>query len=80
MSLVTADLITLGEATPILVWANVGTSALVLLVAIDIHLFVLVITAAAGLCYYFNLDRSPRWRSLVGMPCLPSACCFSAWS
>ncbi len=66
MSLVTADLITLGEATPILVWANVGTSALVLLVAIDIHLFVLAITAAAGLCYYFNLDRSPRWRSLVG--------------
>jgi phosphate:Na+ symporter len=65
MSLATADLVSRREATPILVWANVGTAALVLLVAVDIHLFVLVITAAAGLCYYLHLDRSPRWRSLV---------------
>jgi phosphate:Na+ symporter len=66
MSLATAGLITLSQATPILVWANVGTAALVLLIAINIHFFVLVITAVAGLCYYLNLDRSPRWRSLVG--------------
>lgn len=66
MSLATAGLITLQQATPILVWANVGTSALVLLIAINIHLFVLVITAVAGICYYLNLDRSPRWRSFVG--------------
>ena len=65
MSLVTADLITLRRATPILVWANVGTAALVLLVAIDIHLFVLALTAVAGFCYYLDLDRSPRWRLLV---------------
>lgn len=65
MSLVTADLITLSRAAPILVWANVGTAALVLLVAINIHLFVLVLTATAGFCYYMDLDRSPRWRLLV---------------
>ncbi len=65
MSLATADLITLRQATPILVWANVGTAALVLLVAVDIHLFVLVITALAGFCYYMKLDRSPRWRPIV---------------
>ncbi len=64
-SLATADLITLSQATPILVWANVGTAALVLLVALNIHLFVLAITAVAGFCYYRNLDRSPRWRPLV---------------
>jgi len=66
MSLATAGLITLGQATPVLVWANVGTAALVLLIAINIHLFVLVITAVAGVCYYLNLDRSPRWRAFVG--------------
>jgi phosphate:Na+ symporter len=65
MSLATADLITLRQAVPILVWANVGTSALVLAVAIDIHLLVLVITAIVGLCYYLNLDRSPHWRPLI---------------
>jgi phosphate:Na+ symporter len=65
MSLATADIITLSQAAPILAWANVGTSVLVLAVAIDFHLFVLVITAVAGLCYYVNLDRSPRWRPIV---------------
>lgn len=65
MSLATADLITLRQAVPILVWANVGTSALVLAIAIDIHLLVLVITAIVGLCYYLNLDRSPHWRPLI---------------
>ncbi len=65
MSLAKADLITLREATPILVWANVGTAVLILAVAIDIHLFVLLITAIAGFCYYMNLDRSPRWRPIV---------------
>lgn len=65
MSLAKADLITLRQATPILVWANVGTAALVLAVAVDIHLFVLALTAIAGFCYYMNLDRSPRWRPIV---------------
>lgn len=65
MSLATADLIALRQAVPILAWANVGTSALVLAVAIDIHLFVLVITAIVGLCYYLNLDRSPQWRPII---------------
>jgi phosphate:Na+ symporter len=65
MSLSTADLITLNQAAPIMAWANVGTSALVLVVAVNIHLFVLAITAVVGLCYYANLDRSPRWRPIV---------------
>ncbi|HEY1736557.1 MAG TPA: Na/Pi symporter [Methylovirgula sp.] len=65
MSLATADLITISQAVPLLVWANVGTSALVLAVAVNIHLFVLFLTAVVGVCYYLNLDRSPRWRLLV---------------
>lgn len=65
MSLTKADLLTLRQAMPILTWANVGTAALILAVAINIHLFVLLLTAITGFCYYMNLDRSPRWRPLV---------------
>ncbi len=65
MSMAKADLITPRQARPILVWSNVGTSVLVLAVAIDIHLFVLLLTAMTGLFYYFNLDRSPRWRPFI---------------
>jgi phosphate:Na+ symporter len=65
MSMAKADLITPRQASPILVWSNVGTSVLVLAVAVDIHLFVLVLTAATGILYYLNLDRSPRWRPFV---------------
>ena len=65
MSMVKADLITPPQARPILVWSNVGTSVLVLAVAIDIHLFVLLLTAITGILYYLNLDRSPRWRPFV---------------
>ncbi|MEJ0052425.1 MAG: Na/Pi symporter [Methylovirgula sp.] len=65
MSMVKADLITPSRARPILVWSNVGTSILVLAVAIDIHIFVLLLTATTGMFYYLNLDRAPRWRPFV---------------
>jgi phosphate:Na+ symporter len=65
MSMVKADLITPNRARPLLVWSNVGTSVLVLAVAIDIHLFVVLLTATTGIFYYLNLDRAPRWRAFV---------------
>ncbi len=65
MSMAKAEMITPRQARPILVWSNVGTSVLVLAVAIDIHLFVLLLTATTGFFYYLNLDRSPRWRPFV---------------
>ncbi len=65
MSMAKAEMITPRQARPILVWSNVGTSVLVLAVAIDIHLFVLLLTATTGVFYYLNLDRSPRWRPFV---------------
>ncbi len=65
MSLFKADLITMAQARPVLVWANVGTVVLVFAAAIDIHLFVLLIVSVAGVCYYLELDRSPRWRAMV---------------
>jgi phosphate:Na+ symporter len=65
MSLASADLITIARAKPILAWANVGTAALVLLAAVDIHAFVYALVGVVGLCFYLNLDRSTRWRPLV---------------
>ena len=65
ISLASADLITVARAKPILAWANVGTTALVLLAAVDIRLFVYALIAVTGLCFYLNLDRSIRWRPLV---------------
>jgi phosphate:Na+ symporter len=65
MSLFKADLITVRQARPVLVWANVGTMVLVFAAAIDTHLFVLLIISAAGLCFYLDLDRSARWRPTV---------------
>src|SRR5579862_1645229 len=65
MSMTKADLISQRQARPVLVWSNVGTAALVLAVAVNIHVFILVLTAITGLCYYLNLDRSPRWRPFV---------------
>lgn len=65
ISLAKADLITVGEAAPILAWSNVGTAILVMIAAIDIHVFVLVLIAIVGLCFYLNLDRSAKWRPLV---------------
>jgi phosphate:Na+ symporter len=65
MSLFKADIITLPKAGPVLIWANVGTAALVFAATIDTHLLVLLLVGAAGLCSYLDLDRSPRWRPAV---------------
>ena len=79
MSMAKAEMITPRQARPILVWSNVGTSVLVLAVAIDIHLFVLLLTATTGVFYYLNLDRSPRWHPSSRL-CWRSVCFFSVSS
>jgi len=65
ISLAKADLITVAESAPILAWSNVGTAALVMVAAVDIHLFVFALISLVGFCFYLNLDRSARWRPLV---------------
>jgi phosphate:Na+ symporter len=65
MSLAAADLMTLAQAMPILAWANIGTAALVVLAAVDIHLLVYALVGVTGFCFYLNLDRSARWRPVV---------------
>jgi phosphate:Na+ symporter len=47
-------------------WSHVGTSVLVILVAIDFRVAAGYLVAIAGIAAYFGLDRSDRMRHAVG--------------
>lgn len=66
ISLISAGLITVRRAMPIVAWANVGNSALVALAVLDLHLAALYLLGITGFLYYLNLDRSVRFRHWVG--------------
>lgn len=66
LSMVTAGLVDAGSVVPMVIWANVGTSALVLLAAVDIKLMVLFLLGATGLAFYLDLDKAPRFRHVLG--------------
>lgn len=66
INLITAGVIGVRAALPLVGWANLGTSALVLLTVLDLRLAVLWLLGATGMCFYFDLDKSARWRHLIG--------------
>ncbi len=66
ISVVTAGLSDVARVAPMVIWANVGTSVLVLLSAIDISHAVLFLLGVTGIAYYFDVDRAPRLRHLFG--------------
>jgi len=66
VALVSAGALERRRALPIIGWANIGTSLLVLIAAIDLHLAVLLLIGLIGIAYYLNLDQSARHRHLVG--------------
>ena len=66
VSMTSVGLLTVRRAVPLVVWANVGTSVLVLLAVVDLRLAVLYLLGATGLGYFLNLDRIPRWRHVLG--------------
>lgn len=66
VSMVSAGLIQARQAVPVVVWANVGTSALVLAATLDMRVVILLLVATSGLAHYLDLDRSLRWRHVVG--------------
>lgn len=65
-SMTTAGLMSLRGAMPVVIWANLGTSALVLAATVDIRVLVLYLLGMVGAAFYFNLDRSSRFRHLIG--------------
>lgn len=66
VSLVTSGMVGMRRALPVLAWANVGTSLLVFLATLDIHLAVFYLLGVVGFCHYFGLNDNDRYRHLVG--------------
>jgi phosphate:Na+ symporter len=66
IGLVSAGMIDKRRAILIPIWSNVGTSVLVILVAVDLRLAASYLVALAGVAVYFGLDRSDRIRHAVG--------------
>ncbi len=66
MALVNVGALQARHAFPIIAWANLGTSVIVVVAALDLHLLVLVLLGVTGIAYYLNLDQSSRYRHLVG--------------
>ncbi len=66
ISIVTSGLVALRKAIPIVIWANLGTSALVLLATLDMHVMILFLLGITGVGFYFDLDKSNRYRFLLG--------------
>ncbi len=66
ISMVTSGLVSLRKAIPIVIWANLGTSALVLLATMDMHVMILFLLGITGVGFYFDLDKSNRYRFLLG--------------
>jgi phosphate:Na+ symporter len=65
-SMHTAGLVDVARGAPVVVWANVGTSALVLVATVDIRLAVSILLGLIGLAYYFDIDKSARFRHVAG--------------
>jgi phosphate:Na+ symporter len=65
ISLVTAGVLDARRAQPVINFANLGTSLLVLIAALDIRLLVLALVGTTGLLYYFDRDGSARLRQVV---------------
>lgn len=65
-SMISSRVVTVRGAMPVLAWSNVGSSLLVLLAVLDLRLGALLLLGAAGICHYFHLDKSARFRHWVG--------------
>ena len=65
-SMISAGLLDVRRAVPVVVWSSVGTSALVLLATVDIRLAVLFLLGLIGTAYLFGIDKSPLYREVAG--------------
>lgn len=66
-TLVSTGVITTRQALPLINWANLGTSMIVLVASVNLHLAVLTLVGLTGVAYYLRLDQSARYRHLVGL-------------
>jgi phosphate:Na+ symporter len=65
ISMVSAGIIDKRRAMPIPIWAHVGASLLVMLVAVNLRIGASYIIALAGFAIYLGIDRADRVRHLI---------------
>jgi len=63
--LIASGAMNMARALPMLAWANLGTSALVLLAAVHIESGVLVLLGLVGLAFFLDLDQTDKYRHVV---------------
>jgi phosphate:Na+ symporter len=61
-SMVTANLVQVRAVMPVVIWANLGTGALVFLSTLNIRPFILSLLGMIGIAYFLNVEKSPRYR------------------
>ena len=54
------------QVAPLVAWANVGTSTLVMLASLHINLAILYLLGSVGFAYFFGLHEHQRYRQLLG--------------
>lgn len=62
--LLSSGALTLRKAIPMLAWANIGTSVLVLLAAVDIRTLVFMLLGSVGIATLLSAEQSERSRQL----------------
>ena len=60
-----SGLVTARGAAPVILWCNVGLTALAFLVTLDIHPYVAYLVGAAGI--FSGMVRQPLWRAAAGV-------------
>ena len=65
VSMATAGLIEARRAVPVVIWANVGTSALVLLATLNLNVVVLMLVGTTGILYFTDMHKSVHFRQAV---------------
>lgn len=65
VSMVSSGLVTLQRGITVSVWANIGTSILVLLATLDLHVFVFLLIGTIGMLHYFKIDQKERFKPLI---------------
>ncbi len=63
--MVRSGIVTARGAAPVILWCNVGLTALAFLVTLDIHPYVAYLVGAAGI--FSGMVRQPLWRAAAGV-------------
>lgn len=65
VSMSSAGVLDARRGLPILIWANVGASVIVLIATLDMHLAIYILIGLVGICHYLKLHENEVIRPIV---------------